>query len=73
MQLYVWPCLYVYICPPPRPMCRYHAMLMDGLKKMNGGLEILWQLNNFNFVEYFKGFKCTPPSFPSLPPTHRPA
>ena len=44
----------------PKPGCgpgcnspmQFHAMLVDGLKTMPGGMEMLWQLANFDFGAY---------------------
>eukprot|EP00965_Chrysotila_dentata_P073129 2416801-Pleurochrysis_carterae.AAC.1 len=33
----------------------FHAMLVDGLKEMNGGMEMLWQLANFDFKTWLDG------------------
>lgn len=33
----------------------FHQRIVDGLKEMNGGFEMLWQLTNFDFEKYFKG------------------
>ena len=33
----------------------FHAKLVDGLKGMNGGCEMLWQLANFNFKKWLEG------------------
>ena len=34
----------------------YHAHLVDGLKKLPGGLEIMWQLANFDFDKFTDSF-----------------
>ena len=34
----------------------YHAALADGLKSMPGGLEIMWQLANFDFDKFVSSF-----------------
>lgn len=34
----------------------YHAALVDGLKKLSGGLEIMWQLANFDFDKFVESF-----------------
>eukprot|EP00965_Chrysotila_dentata_P250116 6209261-Pleurochrysis_carterae.AAC.3 len=33
----------------------FEAMLVDGLKEMNGGMEMLWQLANFDFTKWLDG------------------
>ena len=40
-------------CPSPM---EYHAALTDGLKKLPGGLEIVWQLANFDFDAFVSSF-----------------
>ena len=35
---------------------QYHAALVDGLKQMAGGLEIMWQLANFDFDAFVSSF-----------------
>eukprot|EP00965_Chrysotila_dentata_P122418 4046056-Pleurochrysis_carterae.AAC.1 len=39
-------------CASPFEM---EAMIVDGLKKLNGGCEMLWQLANYDFVFWFDG------------------
>ena len=34
----------------------YHAALTDGLKKLPGGLEVMWQLANFDFDKFVDSF-----------------
>ena len=40
-------------CPSPM---QYHAALTDGLKTLPGGLEIMWQLANFDFDKFAATF-----------------
>ena len=40
-------------CPCP---FQYHAMLVEGLQKLPGGCEILWQLANFNWDRFADSF-----------------
>ena len=35
---------------------QYHAALVDGFKQMPGGLEIMWQLANFDFDKFVSSF-----------------
>ena len=35
---------------------QYHAALVDGLKQLPGGLEIMWQLANFDFDAFVSSF-----------------
>eukprot|EP00965_Chrysotila_dentata_P220374 6191729-Pleurochrysis_carterae.AAC.5 len=35
------------------------SKILDGLKDMNGGMEMLWQFANFDFEEWFKNSVST--------------
>eukprot|EP00965_Chrysotila_dentata_P081743 2698532-Pleurochrysis_carterae.AAC.1 len=39
----------------------FEAMLMDRLKDMNVGMEMMWQLANFDFAKWLEG--CAAASF----------